>query len=169
MYALVQSRLTEDGLLVSDVEASLSTALFPFLLCLRVLLYTCSLIAYGLTDCASTGVQQEHTSFMSLGAGVGAAAGGMGAFMLCAFGTGFQTWRTSHEIATARFKRLGLLSRSKCPGGIGPELGPCQSEGKLGAAQSTIPAPRRLFGRHAGCDEPNESNAFRLREGGEGS
>eukprot|EP00439_Symbiodinium_sp_Y106_P040145 s3075_g4.t3 len=58
MYALVQSRLTEDGLLVSDVE--------------------------------------EHTSFMSLGAGVGAAAGGMGAFMLCA---------------------------SKCPGGIGGSLG----------------------------------------------
>ncbi|CAE7321793.1 kif5 [Symbiodinium necroappetens] len=58
MYGLVRSRLTEDGLLVSDVE--------------------------------------DHTSFMSLGAGVGAAAGGMGAFMLCA---------------------------SKCPGGIGGSLG----------------------------------------------
>ncbi|CAE7389503.1 trmJ [Symbiodinium sp. CCMP2456] len=41
-------------------------------------------------------ITEDHTSFMSLGAGVGAAAGGMGAFMLCA---------------------------SKCPGGIGGSLG----------------------------------------------
>lgn len=51
-------KLTEDGLLVSDVE--------------------------------------EPTAFIGMGAGIGAAAGGMGAFMLCA---------------------------SKCPGGIGGSLG----------------------------------------------
>ena len=102
MYGLVRSRLTEDGLLVSDVEASIVSISTVFM-------------GLACTSGRPTGPHFLHVA---------------GSWCRCGCGRhgrlhAVRVWRWASDMAQEMWglNVLQTFSRSKCPGGIGPEPG----------------------------------------------